>query len=376
MSTALVLTGGGARVAYQVGVLKGIASVIPRSLYNPFPIVTGTSAGAINAISIAGRPGPFRLRIRKLETIWSNINASDIYRTDFLGVTKNAFHVLVSLLNRRYDIGRPISLLDNSPLRQLLCNYVKFNHLETAIESGELEAIAMTGINYNTSQSITFYQGHKGLKNWKRARREGRLADINIDHLMASSAIPGLFPAVSIDGDYYGDGALRQLNPISPALHMGATKLLTISVSDSKPKLHLSMPQQAPSIGGILGHMLNSAFTDAIANNLETLKTINKLVDAVPEKQQIQQGLSGLKSIDVLSIMPSQSIDQIAAEYLDKLPLSIKLFFRISGANQDNGSTSAASYLLFQPDFCTRLIQLGFEDAIKQTEKLKAFFNL
>ena len=122
--------------------------------------------------------------------------------------------------------------------------------------------------------------------------------------------------------------------------------------------------------------MLNSAFTDAIANNLETLKTINKLVDAVPEKQQIQQGLSGLKSIDVLSIMPSQSIDQIAAEYLDKLPLSIKLFFRISGDNQDNGSTSAASYLLFQPDFCTRLIQLGFEDAIKQTEKLKAFFNL
>ena len=158
MSRALVLTGGGARVAYQVGVLKGIASVIPKGLYNPFPIITGTSAGAINAISIAGRPGPFRLRIRKLETIWSHLNASDIYRTDFLGVTTNVFHVITSLLNRSYDIGRPISLLDNSPLRQLLSNYVKFKHLETAIESGELEAIAVTGINYSTSETVTFFK--------------------------------------------------------------------------------------------------------------------------------------------------------------------------------------------------------------------------
>ena len=174
MSTALVLTGGGARVAYQVGVLKGIASVIPKDLYNPFPIITGTSAGAINALSVAGRPGAFRLRIRKLETIWSSLNASDIYRTDFIGVTLNAFHVIASLLNRRYDIGRPISLLDNSPLRQLLSNYVKFNHLETAIESGELEAIAVTCVNYSTSKTVTFFQGHKDLKNWHRARRECR----------------------------------------------------------------------------------------------------------------------------------------------------------------------------------------------------------
>lgn len=376
MSRALVLTGGGARVAYQVGVLKGIASVIPKGLYNPFPIITGTSAGAINALSIAGRPGPFRLRIRKLETIWNHLNASDIYRTDFLGVTINAFHVIASLLNRSYDIGRPISLLDNSPLRQLLSNYVKFKHLETAIESEELEAIALTGINYSTSQTVTFFQGHKGLSNWKRARREGRLTDINIDHLMASSAIPGLFPAVSINGNYYGDGALRQLNPISPALHMGATKLLTISVSDSKPKNQSIPEQKPPSIGGILGHMLNSAFTDAIANNLETLNTINRLIGAIPDEQRNQQGISDLKSIEVLSIVPSQSIDEIAGQYLDELPLSLKLFFRISGTNHDNGSTSAASYLLFQPNFCGRLIQLGYDDAIKQTEKLRSFFDL
>lgn len=377
MSTALVLTGGGARVAYQVGVLKGIATLIPRTLYNPFPIITGTSAGAINAISIAGRPGPFRLRIRKLETIWSNLDASDIYRTDFVGVSVNAFHVVASLFNRSYDIGRPISLLDNSPLRKLLSNYVKLRHLDTAIESGELQGLALTAINYTNSKSVTFYQGHRSLKNWTRARREGQSADINIDHLMASSAIPGLFPAVLINGEYYGDGALRQLNPISPALHMGATKLLTIGVNDNKAKdvdAEVSLPP--PSIGGILGHMLNSAFTDAIANDLETLNIINKLVNEIPNRDCKDRGLSSIKPIDVLSISPSQSIDEIAKQYLQELPLSLKFFFRITGGKHDSGSTSAASYLLFQPNFCRHLIQLGYDDALRQSENIKAFFHI
>lgn len=377
MATGLVLTGGGARVAYQVGVLKGVASILPRKLHNPFPIITGTSAGAINALSIAGRPGPFRLRIRKLETIWSNLHASDVYRTDFIGVTANAFHVMASLLNKSYATGKPISLLDNSPLRQLLNNYVKFNYLETAIDNGELEGIAVTAINYASARSATFFQGHEGLKGWMRARRQGHAAILNINHLMASSAIPSLFPAVKIGGDYYGDGALRQLKPLSPAIHMGAKKLLTIGVSHNPTKVMTdSQSQPAPSIGGILGHMLNSAFTDAMASDLETLNSINQLIDIIPEQQRNQQGLSKLSSIEVLSITPSQSINQIARQYLDELPRSLKLFLRLSGNSSDTGGTSAASYLLFEPNFCTRLIDLGYQDAISQRDNIGAFFDL
>ncbi|MBT5388691.1 MAG: patatin-like phospholipase family protein, partial [Porticoccaceae bacterium] len=233
MSRGLVLTGGGARAAYQVGVLKGIAAILPRSVYNPFPIICGTSAGAINALSIAGRAGPFRLRVRKLEAIWHDLRASDVYRTDFLGVSANAFHVIASFLHSGYGIGRPISLLDNTPLRKLLEDYVKFDYLDTAIGNGELEAIAISAMSYASGQSVTFFQGQQDINQWKRARRRGERTRLSIDHLMASTAIPSLFPAVRLNSGYFGDGAVRQLKPISPALHMGATQLLIIGVSDN-----------------------------------------------------------------------------------------------------------------------------------------------
>ena len=373
MTTALVLTGGGARVAYQVGVLKGIASILPRTVYNPFPIITGTSAGAINAMSIAGRPGPFRLRIRKLETIWSNLHASDVYRTDFRGVSANTWRVFNSLF-RRASGGKSVSLLDNSPLRQLLNNYVRFKHLETAIENQELHGIAITAINYTSGRSVTFYQGHSGIENWSRARREGISVDIDIDHLMASAAIPSLFPAVEIDGSYYGDGALRQLKPISPALHLGAKKILTIGVSHSA-STHSDAPQPPPSIAGIVGHMLNSAFTDAMESDLETLNSINTLATALNQSQHTPDPAQ-FGPIDVLSMAPSESINKIASQYIGELPRSLQLLMTSMGGAGDAGETSAASYLLFEPGFCRHLIKLGYRDAMDQSLGIRKFFEL
>ncbi len=374
MTTALVLTGGGARVAYQVGVLKGIASILPRTVYNPFPIITGTSAGAINAMSIAGRPGPFRLRIRKLETIWSNLHPEDIYRTDFRGVSTNVWRVFNSLFRSASD-SRSVSLLDNSPLRQLLNNYVKFKHLETAIENGELQGIAITAINYASGRSVTFYQGHNNLENWYRARREGVSTQIGIDHLMASAAIPSLFPAVEIDGNYYGDGALRQLKPISPALHLGAKKIVTIGVSHSTSTAS-NKSQPPPSIAGIIGHMLNSAFTDAMESDLETLHNINKLTNALYQSQQTTTELTQFSPIEVLSMAPSESINKIASQYLKELPRALRLLLTSMGGGGDSGETSAASYLLFKPSFCKHLIELGYRDAMDQSLQIKAFFDL
>ncbi|MGB1158461.1 MAG: patatin-like phospholipase family protein [Porticoccaceae bacterium] len=373
MTTALVLTGGGARVAYQVGVLKGIASILPRTVYNPFPIITGTSAGAINAMSIAGRPGPFRLRVRKLETIWRNLHAEDIYRTDFRGVSANTLRVLTSLFGTNQN-GKSVSFLDNSPLRQLLNNYVKFKHIDTAIENRELQGIAITAINYASGRSVTFYQGHDGLEDWSRARREGISTDIGIEHLMASAAIPSLFPAVEIDGNYYGDGALRQLKPISPALHLGAKKIVTIGVSH-RTSTDSSKNQPPPSIAGIIGHMLNSAFTDAMESDLETLHSINKLASALHSTQHSDTDLTPFSPIDVLSIAPSESINKIASQYLQELPRSLRVLLTSMSGGGDSGETSAASYLLFEPSFCTHLIKLGYRDARDQSMRIRAFFD-
>ena len=376
MSRGLILTGGGARAAYQVGVLKGIASILPRSVYNPFPIICGTSAGAVNALSIAGRAGPFRLRTKKLEAIWHNLHASDVYRTDFWGVTANVFHVLASFLHSGYGIGRPISLLDNAPLRHLLESYVRFDYLDTAVANGELDAIAISAMSYGSGQSVTFFQGQDSIKPWTRARRRGEKTTITIDHLMASTAIPSLFPAVSIDNSYYGDGAVRQLKPISPALHMGARQLLIIGVSDnatSKPTQNTT--DHSPSIAQIVGHMFNSAFIDSVESDLETLRSINRLANAVPESLRVNNGITDHNPIEVLSISPSQSIDQIAKDHIDELPRSLKLFLRLTGANAQGGGTSAASYLLFEPGFCRKLMDLGFQDAVAQQADIEQFFS-
>ena len=375
MSRGLVLTGGGARAAYQVGVLKGIASILPRAVYNPFPIICGTSAGAINALSIAGRAGPFRLRTKKLETIWQNLRASDVYRTDFMGVSANAFHVLASFLHSGYGIGRPISLLDNTPLRQLLDNYVKFDYLDTAITNGELEAIAVSAMSYASGQSVTFFQGHQNIEPWKRARRRGEKTALNIDHLMASTAIPSLFPAVQLNEGYFGDGAVRQLKPISPALHMGARQLLIIGVSDNATAQGAAPERHSPSIAQIVGHMFNSAFIDSIESDLETLRSINRLASALPESIRANNGITDLNPIDVLSISPSQSMDQIAQEHIHELPRSLKLFLRLTGATAQGGGTSAASYLLFEPGFCRKLIELGYQDALTQQDAIETFFE-
>ena len=376
MSRGLVLTGGGARAAYQVGVLKGIAAILPRTVYNPFPIICGTSAGAINALSIAARAGPFRLRTSKLEAIWRNLRASDVYRTDARAVATNVFHMAASLLHSGYGIGRPISLLDNTPLREMLENYVKFDYLETAIGNGELEAIAISAMSYASGQSVTFFQGQQSIHSWNRARRRGEKTELTIDHLMASTAIPSLFPAVQLQGGYFGDGAVRQLKPISPALHMGAEQLLIIGVSNNAT-LANKAPQleHSPSIAQIMGHMFNSAFIDAVESDLETLRSINRLASVIPQSLKDNNGITDLNAVEVLSISPSQSIDRIAEEHIHELPRSLKLFLKLIGATAQGGGTSAASYLLFEPGFSRKLIALGLSDALAQEDAIRDFFD-
>ncbi len=382
MTTALVLSGGGARAAYQVGVLKALSEVLPRHCHNPFPIICGTSAGAINALAIAGRPGPFRLRARKLEAIWRNMHAGDIYRTDVWGVMKNTLRLGLSLLHSGYGIGRSVALLDNSPLQHLLSNYVRFRHIDEAILSGDLMAVSTTSMDYGTGQSVTFFQGNHDC--WQRSRRHGIRTGLSVDHLMASSAIPLIFPAKIIDSRYYGDGAMRQLKPLSPALHLGADRIFIIGVSDNPSHRNVAKnPRHSPSFAQMVGHLLNSAFIDSIESDIETLEAINKLVQSRSTEttegscqNDEENNDSALKFIDHLCISPSTPIDEIAQEHFHELPQSIKLFLRAIGATKKGGGSSATSYLLFEPGFCRQLIKLGYADAMAQKEEIEAFFGL
>jgi len=372
----LVLSGGGARAAYQVGVLKAVAETLPKETSNPFPIICGTSAGAINTLAIAGRAGPFRLRIKKLEAIWRQLDAKKIYRTDFFGVLKNSLNMFVSFFNSGYALGKPKALLDNTPLRHLLENYVRFRHIDEAIAAGELDAASITAVSYSSGKSVTFYQGNDDIQPWERSRRVGVRTKLNIDHLMASSAIPMMFPALQIGERYFGDGAVRQLKPISPALHLGAEKVFVIGVSDNPShKDQQALIKHSPSIAQIIGHLFNSAFIDSIESDLETLQKINRLSEQMSLSERRKKGVSDLKPIDFLAILPSQPIDKIASEHLKELPRSIKFFLKLTGATTRGGGVSAASYLLFSRGFCRKLLELGYQDGLAQKEAIIEFFE-
>ena len=277
-----------------------------------------------------------------------------------------------SLIHRDYGIGRSISLLDNTPLRELLNSYVKFDHLDTAVANGELQAIAISAMSYASGQSVTFVQGQDSIQPWTRARRRGVKVNLTIDHLMASTAIPSLFPAVKLKQGYFGDGAVRQLKPISPALHMGASQLLIIGVSDNatRPKIEVTA-DRSPSIAQIMGHMFNSAFIDAVESDLETLRKINRLASVTaPVPSGHQNDIADLNTVDVLSISPSRSIDRLAEEHIHELPRSLRLFLKLVGAtSKQGGGSSAASYLLFEPGFCRKLIAIWVTSDALQARK-------
>lgn len=371
--TGLILSGGGARAAYQVGVLMAIADLVPRGTRNPFPIICGTSAGAINAAALAAHAHNYRMGVKGLERVWANITAEQVYRTDVYSFLKSLFRWVVS---STVSGSTPVNsaLLDSRPLRKLLDLVVNFARIEEGLKNGDLHALSITASSYSTGESVAFYQANKELEEWQRARRIGRRSMIGVEHLLASSAIPILFPAQEVEGRYYGDGALRQLAPVSPALHLGAERLLVIGVSGNVSADHRRDLRGYPSLAQVLGHILNSLFVDSLEGDVERLERINRTLSAIPTKVREQQGIA-LREVDVLKIYPSQPIDEIAAQHIRELPGTLRFFLRGSGATRSPGA-SAVSYLLFEPGFTRSLMSLGYRDAMNREEELRAFLEL
>lgn len=371
--TGLILSGGGARAAYQVGVLTAISELTPNQTKIPFDIICGTSAGAFNACAMAARAHEFHVGVERLSRIWSNFSCDQVYRTDLASISYRAWSVVRTIIAGKRRGDTPISLLDNTPLRDLINSTLKLHRIQDAINAGDLHALAISASGYTTGQSVTFYQGAEGIQPWSRAHRIGIPSHITFEHLLASSAIPLVFPATKINREYFGDGAVRQQAPLSPALHLGAEKILVVGVSANTTAEKKSRAEQSigyPSIAQIISHVMNSAFLDSFEGDIETLLKINDTVKSIPDP--LIQHNNMMRPIDLLVISPSQPIDEIAAKHVKSLPRTLRLFLHGTGATDASGA-SALSYLLFEAPFCRELITLGYHDTIGRHEEVRAF---
>ena len=357
----LVLTGGGARAAYQVGVLKGIAELLDRRARNPFPIVTGTSAGAVSAVAIASDPAHFRHAVYVIEKVWREFRVHHVIKADLASVLKSGLHWILALLSGGWLVHPPRSLFDNTPLWELLRKNLDFDGIPRGMYKQHLQAVGICATSYSDSDSVTFYACAGPIEPWTRAARKGARVQLTLEHLMASLAIPFLFRPIFLHQQYFGDGAMRQTSPLSPAIHLGANRLLVIGVGDAAAA-GLGMPKtrSEPTFGQMFGFMLDSLFMDQLHSDLERLSGFN-------EQPNVQR-------IETLVLTPSRDLGDIARRYRSELPRSIRGIMRAMGASA--GSTSAAtllSYLLFERGYTRELIALGLADARARAEELRTF---
>jgi len=370
----LILTGGGARAAYQVGFLRAVSHMLPRGTPNPFQIICGTSAGAVNAAVMAAGATDFHRAVRRLMLVWKYFHADQVYRSDVLSVISTGSKWLGAMLLGGLGRNNPTSLLDNSPLAQLLRRYLDFNGIRSSIEAGALYALSVTASGYTSGQSVSFFQGVPGLAGWQRARRIGVPEMIDIDHLMASSALPFIFPAVPLRREFFGDGSMRQIAPISPALHLGADRVIVIGAGrHAGAATERTRTIAYPSLAQIAGHALNSIFLDSLEVDIERLQRINRTIRLISPEDRSRHDVQ-LREIDVLVISPSEEIDRIAARYTRDLPRPIRFLLRGLGATRTGGAT-LTSYLLFEPAYCGALIALGYKDTMARREEILRFIG-
>ena len=367
---ALVLAGGGARAAYQVGVLGAIADWLPAGAPCPFEVMVGTSAGALNASAIAARASNLRDGVAMLERVWSGFEVGHVVRTDPWTVFRAGLKWLVSVASGGWLARPPRSLLDTSPLRRLLLESMPLDGIRASVDAGHLRALAVATTSYATGRAVAFFDGAPGVDEWSRVRRAGVRRSIDVEVLMASAAIPFIFPAARVDGEWYGDGAMRQLAPLSPAVHLGANRILVVGTrADAAPSAAASGRDRPPSPGDLLGFVLDSLFTDGLSIDLERLRQINAILQlsatvALPDR----------RPIEALVIQPSDDPTAIARRHLHAMPRSLRTLLRTMGALEARGGV-LASYLLFESSYTTELMRLGRADAEARRADIETFLR-
>jgi len=366
----LVLPGGGARAAYQVGVLRALADLMPPRAVNPFPVITGTSAGAINATELAIHAERFRIGTLNLERVWRDFHVGQVFRADTLSMFRGSMHWLLAMISAGWLLPPPKSVFDNHPLRELLQHNFDFNRINHSIENGYLQALAISAAGYSTARSVTYFQGLSDEDAWQRIRRCGIHTTITLEHLMASVAVPFLFPPVLLDNEYFGDGSMRQATPFSAAIHLGAERLLVIGTRNESRTERRQAPRN-PSFGQIFGYMLDALFSDGLYSDLERLNQVNEILRHVgPVKTEKET----LMPIDLLILSPSRDLGEIAREHTDAIPRSLRTLLRTMGAMNPGGG-QLMSYLMFEGSYTRELIALGYSDAMSRDAELLAFVS-
>ena len=366
---ALVLGGGGARAAYEVGVLSAITERFPAL---EVPILTGVSAGAINATYLATHPGPLPAAVAALRGQWRELVVDRVYRMRPTSLGRSvSIAAMRTLVGGRPGPGVLRGVVDLEPLREFLSARLDFARVDANIAAGRLRALALSATSYGTGDAVTFVQARPDIPMWQRSQRHGVRTTLSLDHLMASCALPILFPAVRIGDAFYGDGSVRHVAPLAPAIHLGARAILAITQHSGPRGAAAASPRDYPTLAEVAALLLHSIFLDALEADVERLQRINRLVELL--KSQGAPNSDGLRPIRLLLLRPSRHLAELARGHERALSTSVRAVVRLMGGDWTTAA-DFVSYLLFDPAYTTALIDLGYSDAVARWDTIERFF--